>query len=150
MVPSFARCSIITHIRLERRLWLALRPNSRLPLLCSRRATPTNCLIRPSTLLIHISSSLRWITLASPELWKDIHIPIVDEVSPNISDLAHSAVDKQADGVKAWLRRRLGNLPFRISVWRTSQEELMDVWCSRPSHRLFWQWPNGLAEKKKL
>ena len=23
----------------------------------------------------------------------------------------------------------------------------MDVWCSRPSHRLFWQWPNGLAKK---
>lgn len=82
---------------------------------------PTMSKKEAPTLLTQISSDLRRIAIAAPELWAAIHIPIIELVTPNTSDLARFVMDKRAAGVKEWLLRRSRNLPLRISVRRAAQ-----------------------------
>ncbi|KJA21456.1 hypothetical protein HYPSUDRAFT_42106 [Hypholoma sublateritium FD-334 SS-4] len=91
---------------------------------------PTMSKKEAPTLLTQISSGLRRIALASPELWAAIHIPIIGGVPPHISDIAQSVMDKRAEGAKEWLLRRSGNLPLRVSVRRATQYEV----CPRPPY----------------
>ncbi len=72
---------------------------------------PTMSKKEAPTLLTQISSSLRWIALAAPELWTAIHIPIIGSVSPNISGLAQFVMDKRADGCKGMAAAALGKSP---------------------------------------
>ncbi|KJA17155.1 hypothetical protein HYPSUDRAFT_206426 [Hypholoma sublateritium FD-334 SS-4] len=129
------------HVRMPFGIFRHLSPFLRLPLDVIREifaaclnpeTNPTMSKKEAPTLLTQISSGLRRVALATPELWAAIHIPIIGGVPPQISDIAQSVMDKRSEGVKEWLLRRSGNLPLRVSVRRATQ---YDVY-SKPTYVL--------------